>query len=72
MDPKLLNMLELLMFFITFPFVFQAFNAIDTSRLFKKGYVWQIQILYIFGSVIFSYLFVKAIINLIYLSGNIF
>lgn len=72
MDPKLLNMLELLMFFITFPFVFQAFNAIDTSKLFKKGYVWQIQILYIFGSIIFSYLFVKAIINLIYLSGNIF
>ncbi len=72
MDPKLLNMLELLMFFITFPFVFQAFNAIDTSKFFKKGYVWQIQILYIFGSVIFSYLFVKAIINLIYLSGNIF
>jgi len=72
MDTNILNILELILFFIAFPFIFQAFNAFDLSKFFKKGFVWQIQILYIFGSVIFSYLFVRAIMNLIYLSGSIF
>ena len=72
MDPNIINILELFLFFVTFPFVFMAFNSIDLSRIFKKGYVWQIQILYIFSTVIFTYLFVKAIVNLIYLSGSIF
>ena len=72
MNQNILDILEIALFFITFPFVFQAFNAIDTSRFFKKGFVWQIQILYIFGSVIFTYLFVKAIINIISLTGSIF
>ena len=72
MDPNILNILELLLFFVAFPFIFQAFNAFDTSKIFKKGFVWQIQILYIFGSITFTYLFVKAIVNLIYLSGSIF
>ena len=72
MGDSVLNILEILLFFITFPFVFQAFNAFDTSKIFKKGFVWQIQILYIFGSIIFTYLFVQAIVNLISLSINIF
>ena len=49
MGDSVLNILEILLFFIAFPFVFQAFNAFDTSKIFKKGFVWQIQILYIFG-----------------------
>jgi len=72
MDAYIMNIMEMLLFFVTFPIVFQAFNAFDTSRIFRKGFVWQIQILYIFGSVIVTYLFAKAIVNLIYLSSNIF
>ncbi len=71
MDPQTLHILELVIFFITFPFVFMAFNAIDLSKFFKKGFVWQIQILYILSTIIFTYLFTKAIINLIYLTGSI-
>jgi uncharacterized membrane protein YwzB len=72
MDITILSIIELFLFFVTFPFVFQAFNAFDTSRIFRKGYIWQIQIIYIFSSVIFTYLFIKAIVNLIQISANIF
>ena len=72
MDITILSIIELFLFFVTFPFVFQAFNAFDTSKIFKKGYVWQIQIIYIFSSIIFTYLFIKAIVNLIQISANIF
>jgi uncharacterized membrane protein YwzB len=71
MDPQILHVLELVIFFISFPFVFMAFNAIDLSRFFKKGFIWQIQVLYILSTIIFTYLFTKAIINLIYLTGSI-
>ncbi len=71
MDPQGLHILELVIFFLAFPFVFMAFNAIDLSRIFKKGYIWQIQILYIFSVIIMTYLFTKAIVNLIYLSGTL-
>ena len=72
MDIGILSILELLLFFISFPFIFTAFNAVDLSKFFKKGYIWQIQIIYILSSIIFTYLFVRAIMNLIELSGNIF
>ena len=72
MDITTISIMEIFLFFVTFPFVFQAFNAFDTSKIFKKGYVWQIQIIYIFSSIIFTYLFIKAIINLIQISANIF
>ena len=70
MNPQILDILELVIFFISFPFIFMAFNAIDLSRFFKKGFIWQIQILYIISTIIFTYLFTKAIINLIYLTGS--
>ena len=72
MDVGILSILELLLFFISFPFILTAFNAFDLSKFFKKGHIWQIQIIYIFSSIIFTYLFVRAIMNLIELSGNIF
>ncbi len=71
MDPQILHILELVIFFITFPFILKAFNAVDLSKIFKKGNTWQIQIIYIFTAIIFTYLFTKAIINLIYLTGSI-
>jgi len=70
MNPQILDILELVIFFISFPFIFMAFNAIDLSKFFKKGFIWQIQILYIISTIIFTYLFTKAIINLIYLTGS--
>ena len=71
MNPTVLAILELVIFFLTFPFVFLAFNAIDLSKFFKKGFLWQIQILYIFWAVIVTYLFTRAIVNLVYLSLTI-
>lgn len=68
MTETALTILELLLFFITVAVIFKAFNSIDTSQIFKKGSVWEIQIFYTFGSVIFAYLFVKAILNVIELS----
>jgi len=71
MEPNILNILELIIYFVTFPFVLLAFNSFDLSKFFKKGFIWQVQIIYIFSAIIFTYLFTKAIINLIYLSVSI-
>ena len=72
MDANILNTIEFFLYFIVFGFVFQAFNAFDLSKFFKKGHTWQIQIIYIFSTIIFTYLAVKAFMNLIYLSTEIF
>ena len=72
MGVEILSILELLIFFIAFPFILTAFNSFDLSKFFKKGHNWQIQIIYIFSTIIFTYLFVRAIMNLIELSANIF
>lgn len=71
MDINLLNIMEFFLFFVVFVFVFQAFNAFDLSKFFKKGYTWQIQVIYILSSIVFTYLTVKAFMNLIYLSTEI-
>ena len=72
MDANILNIIEFFLYFIVFAFVFQAFNAFDLSKFFKKGYTWQIQVIYIFSTIVFTYLVVKAFMNLIYLSTEIF
>lgn len=72
MDFIYLNILEFFLFFVVFTIVFQAFNAFDLSKIFKKNHTWQIQIIYIFSAIIFSYLVVKAFMNLIELSLSIF
>lgn len=71
MPADLLAIFELMMFFIVFGIAFQAFSAFDLSKFFKKGFTWQIQIIYIFSAIIFSYLFTKAIVNLIALSSSL-
>lgn len=72
MDVNVLNIIEFFLFFVVFGFVFQAFNAFDLSKFFKKNHTWQIQFIYILSTIIFSYLAVKAFMNLIFLSTNIF
>lgn len=71
MPADLLAIFELIMFFVVFGIAFQTFSAFDLSKFFKKGFTWQIQILYIFSAIIFSYLFTKAIVNLIALSSSL-
>jgi uncharacterized membrane protein YwzB len=71
MSANLLAIFELLLFFVVFGISFQIFSAFDLSKFFKKGFTWQIQIIYIFSTVIFSYLFTKAIVNLIALSSSL-
>ena len=72
MDANILYIIEFFLFFVVFGFVFQAFNSIDLSKFFKKGHTTQIQVLYILGTIVFTYLVVKAFMNLIFLSIEIF
>ena len=72
MDANLLNIIEFFLFFVVFGFVFQAFNAFDLSKFFKKGHTRQIQVIYILSTIIFTYLAVKGLMNLIHLSTEIF
>ncbi|MBN2604371.1 MAG: DUF1146 domain-containing protein [Bacilli bacterium] len=72
MDTTYLFIVEFFFYFVIFAVVFQAFNAIDLSKIFKKNHTWQIQIIYIFSAIAFSYLVVKALMNLISLSLGIF
>jgi uncharacterized membrane protein YwzB len=71
MDILSRNILELFLFFISFPFILKLFNATRFEQLFKKGKTTEIQLLYIFTVIIFTYLFTQAIINIIYLSTSI-
>lgn len=63
-----LAILELSLFFIILIFVFQNLQAIDYSKIFKKGRTGQIQIIYAMTCIIMSYLLTKALINIIVLS----
>lgn len=63
-----LAILELSLFFIILIFVFQNLQAIDYSKIFKKGKTGQIQIIYAMTCIIMSYLLTKALINIIVLS----
>lgn len=72
MSEDVLNIIEFFLFFVTFAVIFQAFNAIRIDQIFRKGKIWQIQIIYILSTVIFSYLAVQAFMKLIYLSTEIF
>lgn len=71
MEQSVSNIIEIFIFFITLAVILQAVMSIDTSKIFKKNSTWEIQIFFIFGSIIFAYLFSKAIINLINLTVEI-
>lgn len=71
MDQLYLNILELAMFFLLFPFVLKWFNALRYEEMFKKGHTKEIQILFIMSVIIFTYLFTTAIIRIIELSTSI-
>ena len=66
-----LAIMELLLFFIVFPVTFKAMMAVDINRLFRRGSVWQIQLLTIFSSIIVAYLLTRAIMHLITLATTL-
>lgn len=68
----LFNILELAMIFVTFPFFLRMFNAVDYSRIFKKGYTSYIQIIYVAFVFTFSYLFSHSFVGFLKLFINIF
>jgi uncharacterized membrane protein YwzB len=72
MDPLIKNILELLLFFISFPFLLKWFNATRFEELFKKGRIQEIQVLYIVTVIIVAYLLSTALVNILDLSVSIF
>ena len=71
MDLGLFSLLELLLFFILFAFNLQLFKTVRFDLLFKKGHTKEIQLVYIFTVIIFSYLLTRALMNLFELTFNI-
>jgi len=72
MDPNALALLEALLFFVILAITFKAMMAFDVHKHFQKGAVWQMQITVIFMSLALSYLVLKAIMNLIIISVQLF
>lgn len=67
MRPEVLIIFEYLLFFGSLIVIFKSMNAFDLSKIFKKGQTFQIQIIYIVGSVVTAYLFTSAIMRLLVL-----
>lgn len=63
--------LELGLFFVFLPIVYNVSQAIDLSKVFKKGYTPQIRAAYIIFILIVSYLLSNAITSILELSYNI-
>lgn len=68
---NILAILELSMFFVFLLYVFQTLQAVDLSKIFKKGKTGQIQIIFMMTCIIMAYLLTKAIMNIIDLSIDI-
>lgn len=68
MNDQLLALFEYSLFFSSFILIFKSFAAFDLSRIFKKGFTLQVQILYVVSTIIMAYLFSRSIIHLIELA----
>lgn len=64
MDPTLLAIFEIGLFFILFVLNLQLFRAVRFEHLFKKGKTREIQLVYIIVVIIISYLLTRALMNL--------
>ena len=62
---------ELILFFVFLPIMYQSFQAVDLSRVFKKGYTSQIRTMMIVLILIFSYLISHTIVYILELSYTI-
>ena len=68
MNDLLLTLFELGLFFILLVLNLQLFNSINFEKMFKKGHIKQIQLMFFFTVIIFTYLLTEALMNLINLS----
>jgi|LGVE01.1.fsa_nt_gb uncharacterized membrane protein YwzB len=68
MDDLLLTLFELALFFILLVLNLQLFNSLNFEKMFKKGHIKQIQLMYFFTVIIFTYLLTSALMNLVELS----
>lgn len=55
---------RIILFFVATYFIFNALQAIDISKIFKKNSSENIRFLYMVFAIILGYLFVDAIISL--------
>jgi len=63
---------RIILFFIATIYIFNALQAIDFSKLFKKNSSDQIRFLYMVFAIILGHLFVDAIISLFEYMNQIF
>lgn len=52
-------------FIIMIPVMFRAFHAFDLDKFFKKGYIWQKQVIYVVFTIITAKLLANAISELV-------
>jgi len=71
MDDTILVMFELALFFILLVLNLQLFNSVNFEKMFKRGHVKQIQMMYFMTVIIFTYLITRAIMNIIELSTSL-
>jgi uncharacterized membrane protein YwzB len=64
MDPKFESLFELLLFFLLFAFNLNLFKSVQYEKLFKKGKVKEIQLIYIIIVIIITYLLTQALMSL--------
>ncbi|XMB86734.1 hypothetical protein RJG79_02790 [Mycoplasmatota bacterium WC44] len=71
-----MNLEEMLMFYnfgiflIMIPILFKAFMAFDLDRFFKRGYVWQKQVVYLVLVIITANAFANTFTDLVKLLLN--
>ena len=71
MPDNYFDIVELILFFITFPFLIKIGNSINYTQIFKKGKTTHIQIFYIIFIFIISYFFSHAFVSILELSSNV-
>ena len=71
MDTTLLAIFELGLFFILLVLNLQLFRAVRFEHLFKKGKTREIQVVYIMVVIIMTYLFSRALMNLVELTFHL-
>lgn len=52
-------------FIIMIPVMFRAFHAFDLDKFFKRGYIWQKQVIYIVFTIITAKLLANALTELV-------
>ena len=62
---KYLQLYNFGIFIVMIPVMFRAFHAFDLDKFFKKGFVWQKQVIYIVFVIITAKLLANALTELV-------